>query len=412
MGNLKILQVNVVYNNGSTGKITYDIHQELKSQGHESIVCYGRGDSIDEQDVYKTCGEMYSHFNHYMTRLTGVMYGGCFYSTNKLISVIKKEKPDIVHLQCINGYFVNIYQLVTWLKNNHIKTVVTLHAEFMYTGGCGYALSCDKWRRNEGCGQCPRWRSDTQSLFFDKTKTMWYRMKKAFDGFDENIIITSVSPWLMNRAKQSPILGDKEHTVVINGLDTESVFYPRDTEELRQKHNIKDEKIIFHATPKFSVDRNHIKGGYYVLELAKRLNQNIKIIVAGPYDETVSYPENMIMLGKVTNQGLLARYYSLADVSLLTSQKETFSMVTAESLCCGTPVVGFKAGAPEQIALEEFSEFVDHGDIDSLHKEIMSFLNKQLDNDEISIKSQCYSKATMTNNYLTVYKRLCETNSQ
>ena len=38
-------------------------------------------------------------------------------------------------------------------------------------------------------------------------------------------------------------------------------------------------------------------------------------------------------------------------------------MVTAESLCCGTPVVGFKAGAPEQIAIKEFSEFVEYGDL-------------------------------------------------
>jgi glycosyltransferase involved in cell wall biosynthesis len=108
----------------------------------------------------------------------------------------------------------------------------------------------------------------------------------------------------------------------------------------------------------------------------------------------------------------LARYYSLADVSLLTSQKETFSMVTAESLCCGTPVVGFKAGAPEQIALEEFSRFVNHGDIDSLQKEIMSFLNMQFDNKDIAIKSQCYSKATMTNNYQTVYNSLYKRFSQ
>ncbi len=34
-------------------------------------------------------------------------------------------------------------------------------------------------------------------------------------------------------------------------------------------------------------------------------------------------------------------------------------MVTAESLCCGTPVVGFTAGGPESIAIDAFSNFVE-----------------------------------------------------
>ena len=100
---MKVLQVNNVYKKGSTGKITYDIHSELLKQGIESVVCYGRGEKINEPHVYKTCGEVYSKINHLLSEFTGVMYGGCFFSTNKLIKIIKKENPDVVHLQCING---------------------------------------------------------------------------------------------------------------------------------------------------------------------------------------------------------------------------------------------------------------------------------------------------------------------
>lgn len=99
------------------------------------------------------------------------MYGGCLISTDKLFRIIKKEKPDIVHLHCLNGYFINIYRLITFLKNNNYKTVLTLHAEFMYTANCGHALECDKWKT--GCGKCPRLRSETKSWFIDGTAKSW-----------------------------------------------------------------------------------------------------------------------------------------------------------------------------------------------------------------------------------------------
>lgn len=406
---MKILQVNCVYKKGSTGKITYDIHTELLKQGFESVVCYGRGEKITENQVYKTCGELYAKVNHFISCLSGIMYGGCYFSTKKLINIIKKENPDIVHLQCINGYFVNIYRLVEWLKNNRIRTIVTLHAEFMYTGGCGYAIECNQWKKPFGCGysdKCPRWRSETGSIFYDRTNAMWKRMKNAFAGFDNKLIVTSVSPWLRDRAKLSPVFRGKEHRVVFNGLDT-SVFHKYDASKLKEELGLKNEKIVFHATPSFNLNRNHLKGGYYVNELAKRFyGENIKFFVAGIYPENIKVSENVILLGQVTEQHKLAQLYSMANVTLLTSERETFSMVTAESLCCGTPVVGFKAGAPEQIALTEYSEFVDYGDLDRLERAVRRWLQKEKNIDIEDVAKKRYAKEIMLENYIQVYKEM------
>lgn len=402
---MKILQVNCVYKKGSTGKITYDIHSELLKQGIESVVCYGRGEKINEPHVYKTCGEVYSKINHLLSEFTGVMYGGCFFSTNKLIKIIKKEKPDVVHLQCINGYFVNIYRLVSWLKKHDIKTVLTLHAEFMYTANCGYALDCDKWQT--GCGHCPRLKQETKSFFIDGTHKSWMKMKKAFDGFNDNLIVTSVSPWLMERAKLSPILNDKKHEVVLNGVNTD-VFHFYDTAELRSQMGLNGVKVIFHATPSFDDNIKSLKGGYYVLKLAeKMLDENVKFVVAGDHPDGLKVPSNVILLGKVADQELLAKYYSMADVTLLTSKKETFSMVTAESLCCGTPVVGFKAGAPEQISIPEYSSFVDFGNIDLLREEVKKKILTNILIDKLILEAnKKYSKNKMVVDYVGVYNEL------
>ena len=404
---MKVLQVNCVYKSGSTGKITADLHAELPRMGIESVVCYGRGGKCSEPNVYKTCGEFYSHVNHFMANLTGVMYGGCLISTRRLMRIIEREQPDVVHLQCINGYFVNIYRLINWLKKRHIRTVLTLHAEFMYTGGCGHSIDCTKWSSLSGCGHCPRWRSETRSYLFDRTGTMWRRMKRAFEGFGEGLIITSVSPWLMERAKRSSILTGKRHSVVLNGLDT-SVFTLRDTRALRERHGCTDKKVIFHATPGFSDDPKHIKGGYYLMELARRM-PDVQFIVAGDKVGDFAVPENMTLLGKVTSQTKLAEYYSMADITVLTSLRETFSMICAESLSCGTPMVGFRAGAPEQISLSEYSSFVDFGDVAALEAAAREMLGRNIDKQKVCDAAAAkYGKDVMCRAYAEVYRKVVE----
>ena len=398
-GNMKILQVNCVYKKGSTGKITADIHESLKQRGIESVVCYGRGERISEPGVYKTCGELYAKFNNLLSRVTGIMYDGCWFSTNRLISIIQKEQPDVVHLQCINGYFVNIYRLIEWLKEHHIKTVLTLHAEFMYTANCGHALDCEKWKT--GCGKCLRRKQETKSWFLDGTARSWKRMKRAFEGFEEDCVVTSVSPWLMERAKQAPILQKFRHVTVLNGLDT-TVFHPIDGADLLKKHGLENKQVVLHVTAAFSLDPNHIKGGWYVAELARRMPE-VAFVVIGSRNTELELPSNVYNIGRVEDQRELAAWYSAADVTLLTSKKETFSMVVAESLCCGTPVVGFKSGAPEMIALPEWSSFVEHGDLDALDSALSTMLQKSL-----SVPTSAgtiYSKETMTMAYIEHYQQ-------
>ena len=404
---MKLLQINSVYNKDSTGKIVYDLHCGLLSGGYNSVVCYGRGQKSNDKKAIKICGEFYSKFNNLLSRFTGLMYGGCFFSTNALINVIKKQKPDIVHLQCINGYFVNIYKLIQFLKKSGIKTVLTLHAEFMYTANCGHAFECERWKTS--CGKCPRFKEETLSLLLDNTALSFKKMKKAFEGF-EKLTVVSVSPWLKERAEASAILGDKKHTVVLNGVDT-NLFSLRDSADIKRELGLENKKIIFHATAFFSPSKEHLKGGGYVVSMAERFlkeDENVVFLIAGKHESLHNMPSNVIFLGNVTDQNKLAEYYSAADVTLLTSKRETFSMVVAESLCTGTPVVGFEAGAPEKITIEDYSSFIPYGDEDKLFNELNFWLNKK-DVDKTIISNTAklkYSKDIMVEQYKKIYENI------
>lgn len=400
---MKVLQINCVYNTGSTGKIVHDIHVILKEKGVESVVCYGRGKTVNEPGITRVSSEFTAKFNNLLSRFTGLQFAGCASGTRQVIRVIKREKPDVVHLQCINGFFVNIYKLVNFLKKNHIPTVLTSHAEFFYTGNCAYAYECNKWQN--GCGNCPRVKSAAHSYIFDRTAKAWKKMKNAFDGFEEFESV-SVSEYIQHRAEASPILSNHKNITVKNGIETK-IFTAKNVECLKEKHGITDEKIIFHVTA--SLD-NPRKGGKYILDLAERFKgENVKIIVAGRASDSQNWPENMIYAGSIADQNLLADYYSLADVTVIPSKGETFSMPVAESLCCGTPVVGFLAGGPESITIKEYSEFVEYGNSKLLFDTVKRWLGKKTEMPNISKEAKaCYSKECMAEEYFRVYTELDE----
>ena len=394
---MKILQINNCYPYGSTGKIVKALEDSYKVFGHESIVVYGQGPK-SYADHYRVTSKLYRKIQALISRITGVMYGGCLLSTNKIIRIIKKTKPDIVHLHCLNSHFINIYRIITWLKNNNVNTVITNHAEFLYTANCGHAFDCQKYQN--GCVNCPRFKNVTKSWFIDGTHKSWLKMQKAFDGFGA-LTVTNVSPWLNQRSKNSSIFKGLNNITILNGVDTSVFCY-------KNNHYSGKEKVVFHATANFSDDPNDIKGGRFLIDLARKFEScNIKFVVAGKSSLSSSVPSNMDLLGNVTDQEKLAELYSSADLVVITSKRETFSMITVESLCCGTPVVGFKAGGPETISIPEYSDFVDYGDIESLYQATEKWLSASFDKVTITrVAHENYSKEKMANRYLKVYNKM------
>ena len=398
---MKILQINVVYGEGSTGKIVRDLHLGFIQRDAESFVIYSTGENAEDENTIKAGNSALRKLHALSSRISGVMYGGCIISTNSIIDKIEEIKPDVIILHCLNGHYVNIFRLINYLRSSQISTILVLHAEFMYTGSCGHSVECDKWLT--GCGHCPQLKNATQAWFFDRTAYSWKRMKDAFNLFN-NLNVISVSPWLRDRAVRAPILKHADHHVVLNGVNTNIFTYSLSGYMSGFEDRFKGKRVVLHVTASFTDHPDDIKGGRYILELAKRFeNEPIVFAIARNTRSIRTLPENVIDLGKISDQTLLAQLYSRACVTLLTSKRETFSMVCAESLCCGTPIVGFKAGAPEMIAIPEYSEFVNYGDIDALVISLRSALEKDVDKSYISgIACKYFSLNKMVDQYFSL----------
>lgn len=402
---MKILLVNCVFKQGSTGKIIESLQNGLIARGHEVYVAYGRGSMSQSPYVFRLCATPIAKIQSFFSKVTGWNYSCSPVSTNNLKKLIKQLDPDVINLHCINANTVNIAEIINFLKKTNHKTVLTAHAEFLYTGGCSHSLNCNQWE--VGCRNCPQFhKQDSQlpvSWFFNCTEQQWKQYKLAYSNYD-NLIITGVSDWLSERIKRSPFFKTSKVFTVCNGLDTK-VFTIRDNHDLRVRlHLSLDNKVIVHVTPNFYWP---IKGGHYVLKVARYFADNYpnyRFIIIGYNGDGTDLPSNTIPVPFTKNQMELAEYYSLADMALLTSERETFSMVTAESLCCGTPVVGFNAGAPETIAPKEYSRFCDFGDTETLAHNILTLGKNDIDKQLISKEcAKLFSAEIMAANYERVY---------
>ena len=406
---MKICQINCVYGKGSTGKIVASIHKSLLRDGEESIaVCSVKDKGCSDTGVYGISNKYMSKLSSLYRKVSGRQFDGAVLQSSRLIKLLREEKPDLVHLHSINGNNINIYRLMNYLSANGIPTVITLHAEFQYTGGCGHAYGCEKWK--SGCGGCPILREATQSFFFDRTAETWRKQKECYSGFaSDKLSVVAVSPWLMSRAEQSPMLKGFPLSYIYNGVDT-SVFYRRcDKAELIKKHLGEcNDKILLHVTANFDATTDNPKGGNYIVELAEQLRgEPIKIVVVANRHKFDTLPDNVIFLGRTQNQDELAELYSIADLSIIVSKRETFSMPLAESMCCGTPVAGFYACGPESIAIKEYSRFAEYGNVARLKDAVTELLSGELDGSEIEASARAvYSEQQMTSAYKKLYTDL------
>jgi len=402
---MRVLFIDVNCKSGSTGKIVYGLHNQLINDGHTSAICYGRGPLVNELNICKFSSDYEVYFHALLTRVTGITGCYSFFSTRKLINFIDEFKPDVVHVHELHAYFINLRPLINYLKKNNIKTVWTFHCEFMYTGKCGYAYECERWKTE--CGKCPHIRDYPASLFMDFTKKMHNDKKDMFKNFN-NLQIVTPSKWLETRVRQS-FLNNKNIMVIPNGIDTDNVFHPRTFENLKERHHITNEKIILAVAPNLMDER---KGGRLVLELARKMRkENIKFILIGVNDLSEKFDDNVIVLGKTENQIELSEYYSLADVFVICSKRENFPTTCIEALCCGTPVCGFDEGGTKETAPGDLGIFVQYGDMDALENAALKMLSRP------EIKKECskygienYSAKSMYENYKKLYLNNIEGN--
>ncbi len=150
----------------------------------------------------------------------------------------------------------------------------------------------------------------------------------------------------------------KHIRVVPCGVDLER-FRPVDKARARQALGLTAKKLLL-----FVGRIEPLKGIDILLEAVARLNGEIDdlslVILGGDLaedDELARLRDTSIQMGiaervsflGAVDQGKLPLYYSAADICIVPSHYESFSLVAAESLACGTPVIASKVGGLQSV---------------------------------------------------------------
>ncbi len=374
---MKIVQINVTANQGSTGKICYAISSLLQQEGIENYIFYTSGYCDDDKAV-KFGSDKYIKWQALKSRILGYYGFNSKSITKKMLAKLDEIKPDVVALHNLHGHNVNLDLLFNYFKKHpEIKIVWTMHDCWAITGHCPYftMVKCGSWR--SGCGSCPQRKQ--YSWFFDRTRCLYDRKKALFTGL--NMTIVTPSHWLEGIIKES-FLKSYPVEVIYNGIDL-NVFKPVKN-DFRDVHGLNDKKVVLGV----AYGWGKRKGFSDMMKLSQLLDDSFRIVLVGVNKEQIAgLPDNVIGIERTDSQKELAAIYSAADVFINTTYEDNYPTVNLEARACGAPVITYRTGGSPESAGRD-AVVVECGDVEGLKEAIVKTVPENrpvnVDIDEIS----------------------------
>ncbi|MBS4194482.1 N-acetyl-alpha-D-glucosaminyl L-malate synthase BshA [Lederbergia citri] len=263
---------------------------------------------------------------------------------SKMAEVIKREKLDILHVHYAIPHAVCAI-LAKQMAGTDVKIVTTLHG------------------------------TDITVLGYDDTLAEAIKF-----GIEKSDSVTAVSNALKMQTNDV-VAADKDINVIHNFID-ERIYRKVDAEHLKIAYGIKDdEKVLIHVSNFRKVKRvSDVVAAF--AKIASVIPAKLLLVGDGPEKtrlcklvKELDVEHKVLFLGR---QDHLEELYSISDLMLLLSEKESFGLVALEAMACGVPCIGTNVGGIPEVITDGYNGFIcELGDLAAISNKALSLLQNE-----------------------------------
>jgi N-acetyl-alpha-D-glucosaminyl L-malate synthase BshA len=294
---------------------------------------------------------------------------------SKMAEVAKREQLDLLHVHYAIPHAVCAY-LAKQMVGESLKIVTTLHG------------------------------TDITVLGYDPSLTGLIQF-----GIEKSDYVTAVSRSLVEQTYEL-IQPKKDIHTVYNFID-ERIYQKKDTAHLKKEYGIKEEeKVIIHVS-----NFRKVKRVQDVIHVFNRIQKEVpsKLLLVGDGPEytliaslikQLKLEEKVLFLGKQEN---VEELFSISDLKLLLSEKESFGLVLLEAMACGVPCIGTRIGGiPEVIEDGKTGYICELGDIKEIAAKAVAVLkdeklHQSMADNAVTAVQQRFNSDKIVSQYEAIY---------
>lgn len=393
---MKVAMVSTAKTRGGAARMASTLANGVKNLDASVAVQFYHCDDYEQQEGVTGLKKPFSReLNAMLARVGGARL---VFDAGVADQIIKEtQDADILHIHNLHGYYLNYEKLLTAWKDRPI--LWTWHDMWGATGRCGISFDCNGWQI--GCGKC-EYKEYYPAAWFDfsaqefKAKTQLYKELS-------NLMIVSPSDWLRDIAIKRGFSSERVYTVP-NPVDLNS-YQPNDMDEAKKSMGLdrRSQYVLFIAAD----CNNKMKGYDDFLAVIEKTQLNGLVVGKPPEKKS----DKIFYAGAVNSSIELSKYYSAADVMIITSKQDNYPNTVVESMACGTPVLGYAVGGIPSQMPDFWDGVVPVNDVNKLAERLKTYIEKGGKSNELQSKFRLHAEVnsspeSVSRQYLDLYKEL------